>query len=1034
MRFCDLFVYYLNTKRLFMNLSTLAKGMLYLCLAFLSTMALAQTKVVTGKVTDSKTGSGIPSVSVLATGGSAKAGTKTADDGSFKLTVPSGTTKLVFTSVGYEKAEADVRTQSDVSISLKASTDQLNDVVVVGYGTRKVKDLTGSVAAVTTKDFNKGVISTPEQLFQGRTPGVSITPSSGEPGAAATINIRGTSSIRGNNEPLYVVDGVPLDPGGTSGSTSGVEGSTTPKNPLMFLNPNDIESVTILKDASSAAIYGSRGANGVILITTKSGKGVKGAFTFSANTAISQTAKRYDLLNAQDFLLAVKKANIDAGTSPSDAAAAVLSVDKGYNTDWQDQIFRTGVSQNYNLAWGINQKNTNVRLSGSYDDIAGIVKNSGLKRVTVRSNFTQKLLNDKLKIEGSVTYSNMKNQYAPNSNSAGYQGSLIGAAIAFNPTYPVYNSDGSFFDPLDGNRNPVEMLNYFDDRDVINRVLANISASLKLTNDLTYKITFGYDNSKSIRTSFADPRLSTNAFGGTWNVFGVDYGNQIQGNGRATRQNLNYNSYLVEHTLTYDKNFKNGHNLNAVAGFSYQNFRNDNSGRIRWGLGTPVVAPTDVFVKNWDGGFKYDSLLYLPSDVTTELQSFFGRINYTIGNKYYFTGTLRIDGSSKFGADNRYGTFPAFAVKWKVLNENFAANSLAKVFNDFSVRANYGILGSQDGLDAYSAKGHIITYNGNTQNVLVKNSKLKWEQAATTGVGIDFALKGTRLSGTVDYYYTKRSNILFYGPTPGGYSASALYFSNLPGYVLNKGVEVSLNYGVINKKNFTWDINYNMTFQHNEVRNLGTTYNTGSVSGQGLSGAYAQVIADGHSLFTWKMPVFLGFNGNGDARYANGAQDQLLGSALPKFMAGLTNSFTLGKWSASFTFTTSKGFYIYNNTANALFLRGSIKTAHNVTYAVANSPEDPINPGSVSSRFLEKGDFIRLSNALISYNFNVKNKYIKSLSATVTGQNLLLITNYSGLDPEVNVDKNINGYPSRGFDYAGYPKPRTVSLGINVGF
>lgn len=1017
-----------------MNLSTLAKGMLYLCLAFLSTTALAQNKVLTGKVTDSKTGSGIPSVSVLATGGSAKAGTKTADDGSFKLTVPSGTTKLVFTSVGFEKAEVSLTSQSDVNISMKSTTDQLNDVVVVGYGTRKVKDLTGSVAAVTAKDFNKGVISTPEQLFQGRTPGVSITASNGEPGSAATINIRGTSSIRSNNTPLYVVDGVPLDNGGTSGSISGVEGSSTPKNPLMFLNPNDIESVTILKDASSAAIYGSRGANGVIIITTKSGKGVKGSFNFSANTSVSQTAKRYDLLSAQDFLLAVKKANIDAGTSPSDAAAAVLSVDKGYNTDWQDQIFRTGISQNYSLAWGISQKNTTFRISGSYDDIAGIVKNSGLKRLTARTNFSQKLLNDKLKIEGTIAYSNVKNQYAPNSNNAGYQGSLIGAAITFNPTYPVYNKDGSFFDPLDGNRNPVEMLNYFDDRDNINRILTNISASYKITNNLTYKATFGYDNSKSERTSFADPRLSPNAFGGTWNVFGVDYGNPINGNGRATRQKLNYTSTLVEHTLTYDKTFKNGHNINAVAGFSYQSFETDNSARIRWGLTTPVVAPTDVFVRDYNN-FKYDSIAYLPSDTKDELQSYFGRVNYTIGNKYFFTATIRIDGSSKFGTDNRYATFPAFAAKWKLLNEDFAANSFGKVFSDFSVRANYGILGSQDGLDTYSAKGHLLTYNGNTQNVLVKNAKLKWEEAATAGIGIDFAFKAIRLSGTVDYFSTKRSNVIYAGPTPGGYSASSTYFSNLPGYVLNRGWEFSLNYQVINHKKFSWDVNYNMTFLHNEMKDFGVAVQTGAVSGQGLSGAYAQTFANGYSLYTWKMPVFLGFNGNGDARYADGSQDKLLGSALPNFYAGLTNNFTFGHWNASFTFTSTRGFWVYNNTANALFLKGSIKTAHNVTYAVANSSEDPINPGSVSSRFLEKGDFVRLSNALITYNFGIKNtKYIKSLAATVSGQNLLLITKYSGLDPEVNVDKNINGVPSRGFDYAGYPKSRTVSIGINVGF
>ena len=1003
-------------------------SMLLVAIFGFTALSLAQT--VAGTVTDKK---GEPLSGITVTVKGTKNATSTNNQGVYTLNNVGSDAVLKFSGAGIIAQEISVTGKTSVNAELATSVGNLNEVVVVGYGTRKIKDATGSVAALTTKDFNKGVISTPEQLIQGRTPGVTITPSSGEPGAASTINIRGTSSIRGNNDPLYVVDGVPLDNGGTSGSISGVEGSSSPKNPLLFLNPNDIESISILKDASSAAIYGSRGANGVVIITTKSGRGSRGAFTFSSTTSMSRTAKRYDLLNAQDFLLAVKKANIDAGTSPADAAAAVLAVDKGASINWQDEIFRTGVSQNYNLGWGFSKKATALRLSGSYDKQAGIVKNSELKRMTGRANFSQKFMEDKLKFEGTFTYSNVKNQYAPNSNNAGYQGSLIGAAIAFNPTYPIYNPNGSFFDPLDGNRNPVEMLNYFDDRDNINRLLTNLSLSYRIVEGLTYKATFGYDNSKSLRTSFADPRLSTNAFGGTNNVFGKDYQNQIAGNGRGSKQDLKLTSTLVEHTLTYDKSFKNGHVLNAIVGYSYQGSETNNSGRVGWGLTKPVVEPTDVFVKDYSQ-FKNDSIAYLPSVTKVDLQSFFGRINYTINDKYLFTATVRIDGSSKFGTANRYGTFPAFAAKWKVMNESFAANSLDRVFSDFSLRANYGILGSQDGLDAYSAKGHLITYNGNTQNVLVKNEKLKWEEATTAGAGIDFSFKGIRLSGTVDYFTTKRKNVIYRGPTPGGYSASSTYFSNLPGYVLNRGWEFSLNYMPVKTKGFSWEINYNMTFLHNELRDFGVAVNTGEVSGQGLSGAYAQTFANGYPLFTWKMPLFQGFNGNGDARYANGANDQLLGGALPTFTAGLTNSFSFGKWNASFFLNSSRGFYVYNNTANALFLKGSIKTAHNVTYAVANSSEDPINPGSVSSRFLEKGDFIRLSNALVSYNFGIKNKFIKNLTITASGQNLLLFTKYTGLDPEVNVDKNINGVPSRGFDYAGYPKARTFSLGINLGF
>ena len=1001
---------------------------------FFSHAALAQEKQISGKVTDSKDGTGIADVTVLVKGTSL--GTKTAADGSFTLKVPASATTLTISAVGYASQDIAI-SDGALNIGLVASGSNLNEVIVVGYGTRRVKDATGSVAALNAKDFNKGVISTPEQLLQGRTPGVIVTPASGEPGASSTITIRGTASIRGNQEPLYIVDGVPISPGGTSGTASGVEGSSTPKNPLAFLNPNDIESITILKDASSAAIYGSRGANGVILITTKSGKGGKGSFQFSASTSISKTAKRYDLLNAQDFLLAVKKANIDAGTSPAQAEEAVKLVDKGANTDWQDEIFRTGVSQNYNLGWGFGRKSTSLRLSGSYDDQQGTIKNSSLKRLTGRANLVQKFINDKLRFDVNLTYSNVKNEYPPLTNNAGYQGSLMGAAIAFNPSYPVFNPDGSYFDPADGNRNPTEMLAYFQDEDDINRFLTNVSASYQIVKGLVYKATFGYDKSKSERLSFADPRLSSGSFGGTTNIFGKDLGNTIQNNGRAVKQDLELQSILVEHTLTYDKALNDNHVINALVGYGYQSTETDYKGKIGWGLNSPVSKPTDVFVKEFNAFKNYYD--FIPSFTKYDLQSFFGRVNYTINDKYLLTATMRADGSSKFGKNNKYGYFPAFAAKWRLSREEFAANSLGKIFNDFSIRANYGILGSQEGLGAYDASHLYLTYlDGSgqpaTQLVHTGNDDLKWEEATTTGVGIDFVSSDSRLSGTIDYYHTGRKNLLYFGPTPGGFAPTSNWFINLPGKVINKGLEFGINYRVVHSRDFAWDVNYNMTFIKNEMKDFEVEVITGEVSGQGLSGAYAQTFANGYPLFTWKMPVFLGFDGNGNARYAEGGKDILQGSALPKFLAGLNNSFTWKRWNASIFINAVTGFQVYNNTANALFLKGSVKTAHNITYDVAASPESPINPGSVSTRFLEKGDFIRISNASIGYTFDLKGKKINALSITATGQNLALFTKYSGLDPEVNVDKQINGVPSRGFDYTGYPKPRTFTLGINLGF
>jgi len=1018
-----------------MNLRLLARPILLGAFACLfAIFSHAQTKTVTGKVTDSKDGSPLSGASVVAKGTST--GTQSGADGSFKLTVPSTTKTLVISFAGFGNVEVNISGSNTADAKLTSTADALTDVVVIGYGSRKTKDVTGSVARVTEKDFNKGQIASPDQLLQGRTPGVLVTPSTGEPGAAATINIRGTGSISGAQEPLYVIDGVPLIQGGTLGSASGVEGSTTPKNPLIFLNPNDIESITVLKDASAAAIYGSRGANGVILITTKQGRGGKaGIFNFGATTSMANTARRYDLMNAQDFLLAAKRANIDGGADPVAAGVAVRGIDNGASTDWQDQIFRQAISQNYNLSWAYSNKGTTARLSASYDDQQGIVRNSGLKRITTRANLGQKLFNDKLKLEANITYSNTKNQYAPLSNNAGYQGSLLGAALQLNPTNPVYNKDGSFFQPGD-QRNPVQMLAYFDDRDFVNRFLTNLSATYQITPSLSYRAVLGLDNSKSERTAFADPRLGSNAYGGTINVFGRDYQNGIQGNGRVTRQNLETKSTLIEHYFTYDKTFNNVHAINAVAGYSYQSFQTSYTGSFGWGLNTPVVTPTDVFVKDYSKFKNYAN--FVPGFDRNELQSVFARVNYTYKDKYFLTATVRSDGSSKFGSNNRYGTFPAFAFKWRVLEEAWAQNTLGKLFSDFNVRVNYGKLGSQDNLGSYAALNLQQTFDVGsgpvTRFIQQGNPDLKWEEVATTGVGLDFTTKNGRLSATVDYYKNERTNMLFFAPTPGGFAPTSSWWINLPGNVTNKGWEFSVNYKLVKGNKFNWDINANLTTVENNVTGLPTPINTGAVSGQGLTGAFAQTLTNGSPIFTWSMPVFQGFDGNGNARYAAGAANQLVGTALPKMFAGLTNTFSYGRWNLSVFLNAVTGHYIYNNTANALLLKGSLRNARNVTYAIGNGPENPFNPGSVSTRFLEKGDFIRLANMNLSYAFDIKGKAIKTLTAFASGQNLALFSKYSGIDPEVNVDKSINGIPSRGFDYTQYPRPTVITLGINVGF
>jgi TonB-dependent starch-binding outer membrane protein SusC len=1015
-----------------------------LLVLFVSIISWAQNVTVTGKVTN-KDGAPLSGASVIPKG--SKTGVSTSADGSFTLSVPDNIKVLKITSVGYTSQDVTI-TGATVEVSLTPSIATGTDVVVVGYGTRRVRDATGSVASITAKDFNKGQISTPEQLFQGRTPGVTVTPSSGEPGAAATINIRGTSALRGNQQPLYIVDGIPLDGGGTTGSSAGAEGGTTPKNPLMFINPNDIESISILKDASSAAIYGARGANGVVIITTKNGKGAKGSWNFGASTSINTAASRYKLLNAKEFMAGVIAENVQLGTDPVSAAANAASLDKGFNTDWQDEIFRTTLSQNYNLSYGFSKNKTNVRLSGSYDNQQGIINKSYLKRFTTRANFSQTFLsNNALKLDVTLNYSNMKNSYVPNTNNAGYQGSLIGAALRFNPTFPVKDPVTGKYSINGDLRNPAAMLEYTDDKDNINRTLASFSLSYKIVDGLTFKTSLGIDNASGVRTSFVDPRLE-NAGDNQTRVFGVPYGNGTQGNGRAAVANNKSTNIVFENFLTYTKTFNAKHDINAILGTSVQKSVSESDGTIYWDLKTPVVNPADNFEKTVDN-FKKNWYLQIPDYQRADLNSVFTRLNYTLSDKYLFTATARLDGSSKFGKNNRYGFFPAFGAKWRIMNESFATG-LGKTFSDFSLRANYGIIGSQDGIGAYSAYDFNQRWITSAPGVLPAvydsrivnrgNDDLKWEEATTSSIAIDWATKSRRLSGTIEFYNTDRKNMIFVGPTPGGFGGGPTVFQNLPGIVNNKGLEFTLNYKIINTDKFSWDVNYNMTFMSNKVTGLsGEPLNTGEVNGPGLTGAFAQRIENGYSLYSWYIQEFTGFDANGLPAYikdanSNPALRTLDKSPLPTFNAGITNNFSYGRWNASIFMNAATGFYIYNNTANGHFLAGILKNGGNVDKSVTSSVENPLAPATPSTRFLEKGDFLRLSNALISYDFNVKNKYIKSLSANISGQNLALFTKYTGLDPEVNVDKQRGGVPSRGFDYASYPKARTFTLGVNVGF
>ncbi|NCD72302.1 SusC/RagA family TonB-linked outer membrane protein [Mucilaginibacter agri] len=991
--------------------SLLSVSIFFLCCLF-SVSVFAQNRTVTGKISDRKNGSALDGVSVSVKG--TTIGVITKADGSFKLSVPPNANTLVVTYLGYGREEVDITGKTNVNVSLASTSSNLNEVVVIGYGTQRIKDATGSVASLGTKNFNKGVITTPEQLLQGRVSGVQVTPASGEPGAGVTINIRGASSIRSNNTPLYVVDGVPLDNGGTSGGIDAGAGMSSARNPLSFLNPADIENISVLKDASATAIYGSRGANGVILITTK--KGTKGqGFQLAVSTSVANPAKTYDLLNAADFVTYATKAG---GT------ASVIN--KGGDTDWQDVIFRTGISQSYNLGYGNAGKSTIYRFNFGYDNQQGIVENSGLKRLTGRLNASQNLFKDKVRIDLNFTASNVKNQYAPITDNAGFEGSLIGAALLANPTYPIKNADGSWYNNSDANfRNPANMLEYINDRDNIDRYLTNIAGTWKIVKGLSYKLNFGYDNSSSKRQTYMDSRLI--GYTGSQSIRNSPSIPAVTGDGRGIVQNQKLRSTTLEHTLTYDTKVGD-HSFNVLGGYAYQVFKNYQFNDIWDSQIDKNKFPTSL------ADFAKHSVPYVYGDSSKyELQSFFGRVNYNYKEKYYATFTMRADGSSKFGENNKYGYFPAGALKWRISNESFAPK---KVFDDLSLRLNYGQTGNQDGLAPYSS---IVVWqaqlNGTNSQINAASPSLKWETTTSYGAGLDFAIVGSKLSGSVDYFHRSTADLLFLQDYPAP-SVSAQRWVNLPGKVVNKGFDMSLNLQAIQHKNFTWEVLYNATFLKNSVEDFGgRVIPTGTVNGQGLSGAYAQTIRGGYALGSFYLPTFTGFDANGISQYANQGLSSIVGNSIPKFSTGLTNNFTMGKFNASIFLNAATGFVIYNNTANAYFLKGSLKNGRNVTYDAATSTENPLNSGSVSTRFLEKGDFLRLSNVSVGYTFSAANwKTIRSLRLSLTGQNIFLISSYSGLDPEVNTDHSLNGIPSRGIDFTAYPNARTFTLGLNAGF
>ncbi len=1032
----------------------LTKLLLLPVILLMGSTAFAQM-TVSGTVTDAN--GPVPGVNVVVQGTSS--GAQTDFDGNYSISDVANDATLVFSYIGYATQEVAVNGQSTVDVMLAEDAQALAEVVVIGYGTTTVQDATGSVTAVTAEDFNQGVITSPEQLIQGKTAGVQISQSNGEPGAGIDIRIRGAASVRSNNNPLFVVDGIPLSGGNTSAETANTGiGSNSAKNPLAFINPNDIESISILKDASAAAIYGSRGANGVVFITTKSGKGARGSsWEYSSSMAVASVAKTFDLLSAEKYL-----------SRAADFGFNVEERDFGSNTNWQDYIFRTSTSTNNDLAYSNNYGSGNLRATFGYSKNFGVVENTSLERITGRINWNQRFLNDKLKIGVQSTLSRVNDEGAATAASAGFRGDLLGAAYSANPTWPTSPD----FDGTGGLLSPATMLDYYQNTANTNRMLVNVSAEYALTSDLSARVNIGLDESESTRIGVSSPNAR-------------NFGAGAFGNGRGILSDLNTSSELLEATLNYSKDFGNS-SLDILAGYSYQNFNRNGRTANAWGfftenmdeMGDAIESTANAieakitgdyqqygFAGNTGGIFvnrlfpepttdvitdlnnlSVKSIFVDTYDNTDELQSYFGRVNYSINDKYLFTATVRADGSSRFGEDNQYGYFPSGAFAWKLHNEDFVGDNISTL----KLRLGAGITGNQEGLgygnftqrQRYAGGGPDDGGNINIPGIVdvsYPNPALKWEETMQYAAGLDFGFNNDRFNGSVDVYRKETSDLLF-NVLAAQPSVQPFLFLNLPdSKVVNQGFELSLGYDLISSDDLTWNATLNAAYNDNMVEELQGEFDAGTIRGQGLSLAFAQKLKAGEPLFSYFLREFEGFDPATGQPVQTDVQDFVGKSALPNLTGGLSTSLSYKRWTASAYFSGQFGHYIYNNTANAFFTAGAFRGGRNVTSDVLTAGESFDAAADVSTRFLESGDFVRFQNATVSYNWPLSgDEFFSSLVFSVTGQNLFVITDYSGLDPEVSSSPSggdlLNGLPVFGIDYASYPRPRTFTFGLNAKF
>jgi iron complex outermembrane receptor protein len=977
---------------------------IFLVLISTHLLAFQSTRKVMGTILDQSSNEPLIGCTILEKG--TLNGAISDIDGQFSLTVSTTPAILTITFIGYESKEVEV-TSENITISLNAASSSLDEVTIIGYGATKTRDVTGSVKSLKNENFNKGIINTPEQLLQGKVAGVNVVAANGEPGSPINISIRGPGGVRSGSTPLFIIDGFAIDNSSTGLAT----------NPLNFINSEDIESIDVLKDASATAIYGARGANGVIIITTKKGKEGTAKISYNGNIGTSSMASNLQLFTADEFRAESKKIN-------------AIFVDDGGDTDWMKEITRQAITQNHNLGLSGGTKNLSYFGSLGLQEQEGIIRNSDLKRYSGRININQKALDGKLNVEVNLNAARTLNL------RPAFQG-IIGTAISANPTYSARESDGSLkFYPDAGN--PLFSLENFKDYAVNNRVLVNISPSIKIFKGLEYKLNLGADNSTTQR----DVQNLPNAEPFIEGSLNTNYTNNL---------NLLTENYLT-YSLTSGKNF-----LNALVGHSYQKI--SLSGRAYSinkfpingiePLNNPGLGQDLTLNNNRPSGFA----------ILNELQSFFGRATYQYEGKYLATATVRTDGSSKFGTNKKYGIFPSFSLGWRISEEMFMKNTGV----DLKLRGGWGLTGNQEIPSKITQARFTTAVSGNTSYPFeagntypagtvftrLANPNIQWEVSSQYNVGFDLGMFNNKLTATVDYFSKTSQDILLEVIPADPVQPAGTFWTNVPNMrIINNGLELDINYANNLNKKIGYTIGGNITFIDNVVKDSPySVIPSGSASGAGLTSATVNGYINNHPIGAFYLKEFIGFDEKGLNKFTDVDGDGndtdndrvVAGTALPKVIYNFNGSLNYKGFDLIANFNGVSGNKIYDNTANAHFYKLRLSKGVNGTRESTEFPEESLqNSAPVSTRYLKDGAYLRLNNLALSYTLDTKKiQFLKSVSDvrfSITGQNLWLMTKYDGFDPEVNTDRSINGILSYGVDYLNYPRARNIIFGLNFGF